>query len=315
LLLSCATPADIQQLAVEARDAELEEQDYEKAKALWWQVIEADRSTQNDRAKARKAIDRINHAIHQKTHAYQQRQAEEKRKKAAEHQLESQQELDQQQQERLKQEAAVQQRQAEEQERQRREPEELKRQQAEAERLNKEELARANELASEKGIDYAKLRDLLQASKWQDADQETKDRMCEVMGRQKEGWLQDSDVQNFPCIDLCTIDQLWVKHSQGQFGFSVQKKNWQECGSPTSYNTNWENFGEAVGWRKKGFLGMNSDWKSLVDITFDNSSAPKGHLPWVWSGVVQGLKRGSSISEGRVRFVCNLFSRVNTCKL
>ena len=67
LLLSCATSADIQQLAVDARDAELEAHDYELAKALWWQVIEAERSTQRDRSKARKAIDRLNHLIHSKS--------------------------------------------------------------------------------------------------------------------------------------------------------------------------------------------------------------------------------------------------------
>jgi len=104
--------------------------------------------------------------------------------------------------------------------------------------------------------------------------------MCEVMGRLKEGWLGSKDIENFPCTDLRTIDQLWVKHSQGQFGFSVQKKIWQEYGSPTTNNTNWEwdKFGEAVGWKKKGFLSMNCDWKFYDDITFD-TSAPKGHLP------------------------------------
>ena len=51
LLLSCATSADIQQLAVDARDAELE----------------AEMSTQRDRSKARKAIDRLNHLTHSKS--------------------------------------------------------------------------------------------------------------------------------------------------------------------------------------------------------------------------------------------------------
>lgn len=117
LLLSCATSADVQQLAVEARDAELE-QDYEQAQALWWQVIEADRSTPSDRVKARKAIDRINHKIHQKPEADKHRRAGEEHKKAAERQREreKQQELEQERQEQLKQEAAAKQQQAEDQE-------------------------------------------------------------------------------------------------------------------------------------------------------------------------------------------------------
>jgi hypothetical protein len=99
-------------------------------------------------------------------------------------------------------------------------------------------------------VDYTRLSELLQAGQWKEADRETADRMCEVMGRQMERWLRVEDIQNFPCTDLQTIDHLWGTHSQGKFGFSVQKKIWQECGSPTDYNQNWEKFGDRVGWRR-----------------------------------------------------------------
>jgi uncharacterized caspase-like protein len=231
LLLSCATPADIQQLAVEARDAELEEQDYEKAQALWWQVIEADRSTSIDRAKARKAIDRINHTIYQNTKADEQRRAEGERKKAAERQreLERQQELEQQR----------------------------------------------RELASEKGIDYTKLRDLLQANQWKEADQETDRRMLEAVGRKDGDWIPPEELKNFPCVDLQTIDHLWVKYSNGRFGFSVQKKIWQECGSPTSRGKDWDRFCVKVGWK-------NSNATAYVyyfQLKFDPKKSADGELP------------------------------------
>ncbi len=32
------------------------------------------------------------------------------------------------------------------------------------------------------------------------------------------------------CEDLRTIDQLWVKYSNGRFGFSVQKRIWHSIG-------------------------------------------------------------------------------------
>jgi hypothetical protein len=134
--------------------------------------------------------------------------------------------------------------------------------------------AAQTQLASEKGVDYTRLSQLLQAGQWKEADQETADRMCEIMGRQKERWLRVDDIQNFPCTDLRTINQLWVTHSQGKFGFSVQTKIWQECGSPTEYNSDWEKFGETVGWKKRGWCGYS-------DMTFD-TSAPKGHLPLGW---------------------------------
>ena len=64
--------------------------------------------------------------------------------------------------------------------------------------------------------------------------------MCKAMNRQEEGYLRKEDIKNFSCQNLRTIDQLWVKYSNGRFGFSVQKKIWQACGSPTEYNRDWE---------------------------------------------------------------------------
>jgi GUN4-like len=173
-----------------------------------------------------------------------------------------------------------------------------------------------NELASEKGINYTKLRDLLKEQDWKAANKETANRMCEVMGRQEDGWLSVAAVENFPCTDLRTIDQLWVKHSQGQFGFSVQKKIWQECGSPSTYNTKMEKFGEAVGWKKKGFLGMNNNWKSYSDITFDTTS-PKGHLPAWGLGVSMRFITSELVVgvEGGLCVVPFLASRLVDCSI
>jgi len=107
-----------------------------------------------------------------------------------------------------------------------------------AERQAKEQ----QELASEKGIDYTRLRDLLQAGKWKEADQETATRMLEMMGRQQESWVRREDIQSFTCADLRTINQLWVKCSKGKFGFSIQKQIWVEVGESHP------KFGNRVGW-------------------------------------------------------------------
>ncbi len=129
-------------------------------------------------------------------------------------------------------------------------------------------------LRSEKGIDYTKLRDLLKAQKWKDADKETYLRMLEVVGRKDGDYLRVEEIKQFPCEDLRIIDQLWVKYSNGKFGFSVQKKIWQECGSPTSYNDDWEKFGDRVGWR----VNVKGEWLSYSDLNF-SLTAPSGHLP------------------------------------
>ena len=128
-------------------------------------------------------------------------------------------------------------------------------------------------LKSSCGMDYRKLRDLLKAEKWKEADEETARVMLAVAKREKEGWLDVKDIDNFPCEDLRTIDQLWVKYSDGKFGFSVQKRIYQGYGGTREYKSEiWGKFGDKVGWIKGG------KWLYYKDITFDKK-APEGHLP------------------------------------
>ena len=108
-------------------------------------------------------------------------------------------------------------------------------------------------LVSARGVNYEKLRDLLAAGKWKEADQETNSCMLKVARREKEGWLRIEDIDNFPCEDLRTIDQLWVKYSRGKFGFSVQKQIYQSLGGTRQYDSKiWKAFGDRVGWRQGG---------------------------------------------------------------
>jgi hypothetical protein len=94
-------------------------------------------------------------------------------------------------------------------------------------------------------MDYRKLRDLLAARKWQEADKETLRVILAVAKREQEGWLNTSSIDNFSCEDLHIIDQLWVKYSNGKFGFSVQRKIYQSLGGTRSYDKKiWEAFGK-----------------------------------------------------------------------
>ena len=79
-------------------------------------------------------------------------------------------------------------------------------------------------LHSEVGVDYTRLRDLLAAGQWKEAEGETKKVMLKAAGREKEGLLDRESSEKFPIVDLRTIDQLWVKFSKGRFGLSVQKQ-------------------------------------------------------------------------------------------
>ena len=162
------------------------------------------------------------------------------------------------------------------------------------------------QLKSSCGMDYRKLRDLLAAGKWKEADYETGRVMLAIAKREEEGWLDVESIDNFPWVDLSTIDQLWVKYSDGKFGFSVQKRIYQGLGGTREYNEDiWEAFGDKVGWKNKenrglGYKNMTFDekaqkvnfpnytilgetdiqrnWLYYKDITFDKK-APEAHLP------------------------------------
>ncbi|MBW4479585.1 MAG: GUN4 domain-containing protein [Tolypothrix brevis GSE-NOS-MK-07-07A] len=153
-----------------------------------------------------------------------------------------------------------------------------------------------NDLSSEKGIDYTRLRDLLKAGEWEEADKETLAVMLKTADREQKLWLDPESIKNFPSADLRTIDQLWVKYSDGRFGFSVQKRIWE------SVAQDYTKLGDIVGWRtyetviqkniveyleninkKLGFqeeavTTMGAKWLHYTDLTFD-IHAPEGHLP------------------------------------
>jgi uncharacterized caspase-like protein len=133
-------------------------------------------------------------------------------------------------------------------------------------------------LESEKEIEYRKLRNLMKAGKWEEADRETLAVILQASNRKSQGWLDVDSLKQVPCKDLRTIDQLWVAASNGHFGFSVQKKIWEECGSPVSYSNEWEKFGDLVGWRQQG------DWKlEYSDLKKDLELSPFGEFPF-WLG-------------------------------
>ncbi|MDJ0598630.1 MAG: GUN4 domain-containing protein, partial [Crocosphaera sp.] len=109
---------------------------------------------------------------------------------------------------------------------------------------------------------YRKLLNYLSSGRWKEADEENFNVMLQVANRVKEGWLDIKDIDNFPCEDLRIIDQLWVKYSNGHFGFSVQKKIYMdELGGTREYNQKiWHEFCDHVGWRKGG------EWVNYSDL-------------------------------------------------
>jgi hypothetical protein len=147
-------------------------------------------------------------------------------------------------------------------------------------KLFEKEQSEQDDLSSDTGVNYTRLRDLLAAGKWKEADQETLAVMLKASGREKDGWLDIESINNFPCTDLRTIDQLWVKYSNGRFGFSVQKRIWESVGGkPDAGYEIWEKFGDRVGWRRRRMSAMlQQEWLNYDQMNF-TTQAKEGHLP------------------------------------
>lgn len=155
-------------------------------------------------------------------------------------------------------------------------------------------------LKSAVGVDYKRLSDLLAAKNWQEADRETRNIILRVCLNQQEDEIKAADINNFPCQDLRIIDQLWVKFSNGHFGFSVQKRIWH------SVDADIFDYCGRVGWSRRAIL-RDEIW--LKDILF-SLSAPKGHLPFT---------RLEFKKECRLRDIKDLIeafcSRLDACQL
>lgn len=132
-----------------------------------------------------------------------------------------------------------------------------------------------DQLFSDRGIDYTSLQFLLGNHQWKEADGETWKVLCEAVGKHYKSYLYPDDLTKIPCPDLETIDRLWVKYSEGHFGFSIQSQIYETVGRDYGL------FCQKIGW-----LTYNSH-NPYQGLQF-RLSAPVGHLPSrVW---VTGLK-------------------------
>lgn len=124
-------------------------------------------------------------------------------------------------------------------------------------------------LKTEREIDYSPLQEALAQRDFQQADRLTLLKRCELAGEQamERRWVYFTEVENFPSTDLKTMDQLWYVHSQGKFGFSVQRKIWLSLGQ--DFPKLWEK----IGWKQDKY------WTRYpYEFTWD-LTAPRGHLP------------------------------------
>lgn len=124
-------------------------------------------------------------------------------------------------------------------------------------------------LKSDIGLDYTDLQALLAKQEFQVADQLTLQKLCEIAGPAavQRKWLYFTEIDQFPITDLHTINTLWLIHSEGKFGFSIQREIWLSVGK------NWDKLWSKIGWKD------GNNWTRYPQEFTWNLTAPRGHLP------------------------------------
>ncbi|MBW4680604.1 MAG: GUN4 domain-containing protein [Microcoleus vaginatus WJT46-NPBG5] len=177
------------------------------------------------------------------------------------------------------------------------------------------------------GVDYSELKKLLADKEWKKADQETARIMCSaaqlafwalfeneeetfVVPDQVLTELDEMMISKFPCDDLNTIDKLWLEHSNGKFGFSIQREIYKSLGGTQVFNGEIrDKFGNQTGWRVRD-KNDNYSWRRSDLFEYDFEKAPKGHLPsCLWAAKEDGW-----FLNRRDRLIA-LFARIDACLL
>jgi GUN4-like/ARM-like repeat domain, GUN4-N terminal len=138
-------------------------------------------------------------------------------------------------------------------------------------------------LRSSMGVDYTSLQKLLAQQDFQAADKLNNQKLCELAGADAVGrkWIYFTEVEQLPNLDLQTIDMLWQIHSEGKFGFSIQREIW--LGSSKDWSKLWSK----IAWKS------GNNWTRYPGAFTWDLTAPRGHLPL--SNQLRGVRAISSL--------------------
>lgn len=150
------------------------------------------------------------------------------------------------------------------------------------------------ELNSERGVDYTKLRHLLEQQIWKEADMETAKVMLQAAGKEESDYLFYQELQQFPCADLRTVDRLWRHYSNHRFGYSVQQQIYKEEGE------DYVSLSDRIRWRVEGYF------VNYKDLTWDKPFI-EGYLPRTCSRGVSPIWTPQGFSTLMQRLInCNI---------
>lgn len=179
---------------------------------------------------------------------------------------------------------------------------------------------------------YNQLDNLLKNERWEQADKKTTSLILYILRRDREKDLDEESINECSCDDLRRIDKLWVKHSQGKFGFSKQKEIYIKKGNRLGIELeNWndkdlkniERFPKAVGWSDKNTAKDNSELTTGrrgrgSGYPQGKEEKMKGYYPYDLGSVIlwTSPKKSSYYPFYPYRLPLLLFfSRAETCKV
>ncbi|GAB2300059.1 hypothetical protein Dimus_034101 [Dionaea muscipula] len=127
---------------------------------------------------------------------------------------------------------------------------------------------------------FTALQHHLSTQNFREADEETRRLLLHLAGEpaKKRGYVFFSEVQFISREDLIAIDELWRKHSDNRFGYSVQKRIWEK-----NCSKDFSRLFLRIGWMKKleSSEVEQYNYRSFPnEFTWSlNEDTPEGHLP------------------------------------
>jgi hypothetical protein len=160
------------------------------------------------------------------------------------------------------------------------------------------------------------LEEALRLSDWQAADAITFEVMLEQAKRQRQGWLDQRAIAQFPCEVLHQIDQRWLFYSGGHFGFSTQLHIYRDMAGRSTFQ-----FSQDVRWTM--FIWRPTSFYNFYNWLTFSLEAPRGHLPalWFWempwyrSWLTGGFGTGRGGGFGDPSLFDALMLRLERCQL
>ncbi len=115
--------------------------------------------------------------------------------------------------------------------------------------------------------EYQYLENLLKEQRYEEADRVTWRIVLQLAEAEGRGYLELDEVMLLPPAELVHLDQLWHRYSQGRWGFTVQRRLFEQAESDYS------NLGKITGWMVDG------TWLQKQNTIYDLEQSPQGHLP------------------------------------